>query len=196
VALQQCTSSGTPLTSDLDHAPTTGPFSTTSTSQEIFHPTYAMDTTCYLLELPVEVRYRIYDFAFEGAGYAVVQRDGKIRKCHSASNLPIGFLGACPLLQAEVEQWMTYSLRATLVFGGRGKCTDMLSVVPRRYLDRVYHLLVYYRVLENNPDLDKSLFPNLENLTICLGSRVLWRDKDEVDSFFKGPRKGKYDIIN
>ena len=115
MALQLYTSSGAPLTSDLEHALITGPFSTTSTSPEIFHPNYAMDTTCDLLKLSVELRYRIYGYAFEGAGYAVVQRDDKTRKCHSASSLPIGFIGACPLLQAEVEQWMTYSLRATLV---------------------------------------------------------------------------------
>jgi hypothetical protein len=70
----------------------------------------------------------------------------------------------------------------------------MLSVVPRRYLDRVYHL-VCYRVLENSLDLDKSLFPNLENLTIRLGSRVLWHDIDEVGSIFQDPSKGKYHII-
>lgn len=143
-----------------------------------------------LTGLPVELRYRIYVFAFDASAVSLTQR-GKIGNAVYAStaHFPIALSATCWLLNTEVKHYLSTLWEGLLVLDTGCAVFRLPRYIPEQYLGRFQTLISSSDVLlYNNIDLD--ILSNISLIVLALPILTMPFTRDEANTLFD-PRKTK-----
>ena len=126
----------------------------------------------YLIHLPQEMRYRIYDFAFEDATFHIQETEGDDEhpSCHS-TNFPITLAATCRYLADDVKKYLNIKLNATLAFEAEGWENVLSRYIPQVYLNRVSVLETSLEFIETHKSslTSNATLPLLKKVDLKLG---------------------------
>ena len=158
----------------------------------------ATSASSQLVNLPQEIRYRTYDFAFHQALFHVSEEADSEEFIRQRTNFPIAFAATCRLLQAEVEQYLATYLHAVLLIDTTKK-TQVIprDIIPERYLLRVERLFTNVGPIGFHQKLFEScVLPELQRVDIQSRSMSLEGHKTLVDDLFATEAKNQYQHIS
>jgi hypothetical protein len=145
----------------------------------------------YLIHLPQEMRYCIYDFAFEDATFHIqaTEGDDEHPSCHS-TNFPITLAATCRYLSDDVKKFLTIKLNATLAFEAEGWENVLSRYIPQVYLNRVSVLETSLEFIETHKSslTSKATLPLLKKVDLKLGKMYSAVSKAYFDNLSTCPK--------
>ncbi len=129
----------------------------------------AVSNSSRFLKLPLEVRYRIYDFAFHDARFIIYETQEPATVDSYAKGFPMALTATCHLLQTEVRDYVTHFMACDLALTTPDLFAPVLAhahnAFPRCYLARVQCLATRYNATDR-PACDALINTGLPNLNL------------------------------
>jgi hypothetical protein len=156
-----------------------------------------------LLQLPPEVRYRIYDFAFQDSDFTFSGSRPWSRYENppqgvalKTSDYPIRLTETCHLLHDEVAEYAAYHSKANMTVDTNGQQFAIQNFIPGRFVARITCLDTNYTVMEQNLLLNIEFLPSLQSLNLHLGTTLNEAELENLVDFGISANASKHQNVN
>lgn len=156
-----------------------------------------------LLQLPSDVRFRIYKFAFQDSKFTFsgsrpwsqyeTPPQGVALK---TTDFPIRLTETCHLLHDEVAEYAAYHSKANMTVDTSSQQFAIQNFIPGRYLSRVTRLDTNYTVMEQNLLLNIEFLPRLQSLSVHLGTTLNDAERANLIDFGLSTSISKHPNVN